>query len=479
MTFFYRFRSIDAVLGERQELEKQEIYFCPPEALNDPIEGFKDLYWQGDAIVWRNLFKHYLLCLLHAVNVTLLSGKDHVAAGHDKFIFSTQRDLPTPELRSLYREICEGFFGTARIAELPDLLAARPYKMRREELHFYLRAVHGIAFVTIVDTLRKHRILPPLATTEPRPFAPGQHIDTLIRAMGASGFSDPTKEEEAFRLLYESMAHVNDQLDFISYTHIPDDLSRAWHGISGNFPERYSRALQQLIYQDWYAACFVASPNQAAMWGVYGDGHKGVCLKFKAKENKGGLPTLKFRGVVGWSGGRGDSHPVIGDMTLGLRKATYTNKFLEVDFFRSLGRLPVPILRNEWYTSEDGTQSPCASEILAEKDEWRQNYWKAFYEVATSKLRDWEHESEYRLILSSAISSFEKPEHRKLVYDFADLAGITFGINTPIETKDAIAKIIEKKCKESQRQSFEFSQAVYSSTSGKIEIRNSDLLRFS
>jgi hypothetical protein len=40
---FYRFRSVDALLGERAELDSQEIYFASPAELNDPMEGFKDL----------------------------------------------------------------------------------------------------------------------------------------------------------------------------------------------------------------------------------------------------------------------------------------------------------------------------------------------------------------------------------------------------------------------------------------------------
>ena len=61
MQFFYPFRTTDALLGERDELRKQEIYFAPPDQLNDPMEGFKDVYWQGDRIVWTNLIRHYLL----------------------------------------------------------------------------------------------------------------------------------------------------------------------------------------------------------------------------------------------------------------------------------------------------------------------------------------------------------------------------------------------------------------------------------
>ena len=37
MAEFFRFRSIDALLGKRKELKKQTIYFASPEELNDPM----------------------------------------------------------------------------------------------------------------------------------------------------------------------------------------------------------------------------------------------------------------------------------------------------------------------------------------------------------------------------------------------------------------------------------------------------------
>lgn len=68
----YRFRTADRLLGKDAtetkeavpgELEKLEIYFAPPEQLNDPLEGYKEIYWAGDEIVWANFFRHYLLIL--------------------------------------------------------------------------------------------------------------------------------------------------------------------------------------------------------------------------------------------------------------------------------------------------------------------------------------------------------------------------------------------------------------------------------
>lgn len=44
--FLYRFRPLKRLL-QYGELEKQEIYFASPSELNDPMEGFRDLFWRG------------------------------------------------------------------------------------------------------------------------------------------------------------------------------------------------------------------------------------------------------------------------------------------------------------------------------------------------------------------------------------------------------------------------------------------------
>jgi hypothetical protein len=48
---YFRLRSIESLLGVHQELETQTIYFASPEELNDPMEGFKDLFWLGDEVL--------------------------------------------------------------------------------------------------------------------------------------------------------------------------------------------------------------------------------------------------------------------------------------------------------------------------------------------------------------------------------------------------------------------------------------------
>jgi hypothetical protein len=80
ITHLYRFRPADAILGRYNELSKQEIYFAAPEKLNDPMEGYKDVFWSGDLILWRNLIRHYLVCLIQMTYLYYVMGPDFDSA---------------------------------------------------------------------------------------------------------------------------------------------------------------------------------------------------------------------------------------------------------------------------------------------------------------------------------------------------------------------------------------------------------------
>ena len=67
---------------------------------------------------------------------------------------------------------------------------------------------------------------------------------------------------------------------------------------------------------------------------------------------------------------------------------------------------------------------------------------------------------------------------RKLKYNFADLEGVIFGINTSLKHKIKIIKIIEEKCKKENRSNFKFFQAYYSKQTGEIEVKELGILKF-
>ena len=101
----------------------------------------------------------------------------------------------------------------------------------------------------------------------------------------------------------------------------------------------------------------------------------------------------------------------------------------EVDFFRSMGRL-TPKHRAFWCEKGDGTYDQDAAKTFIADENSRTEYWRAFDALLMTKLRDWQHESEYRITLHSTIRDISDLSFRKLTHKFQDLEGIIFGIKT-------------------------------------------------
>ena len=168
--------------------------------------------------------------------------------------------------------------------------------------------------------------------------------------------------------------------------------------------------------------------------------------------------------------------PIYGDVEHEFQKVEYSSQFVEVNFFRSLGRLTMPKLRH-WYRDVAGTPSSTVADILSESDSWRKHYHEQQMTAITTKLEDWSHEKEFRLTLSGW-SDFSDKSTRKLRYYFSDLQGIIFGMNTSTNDKLRIMKIIEEKYRREGRNGFEFHQARYSRRAGKVEITEMNLIKF-
>jgi hypothetical protein len=478
MSFFYRFRSTRALLDERHELGRQEIYFCPPEGLNDPIEGFKDLFWRGDEIIWRNLLKHYVLCLMRSFSIAVVGDNNFGQMPSKSIILGSEHNLPTEQIKALFRRICEAFFETEGMSHFPAILAHYPYPLRRDGLAFCLRGVHAAALNAVLENFRESKLLPAEVTLPVSKDDAAQLLDSVTTAIKKVTSNDEQLDRASVELAFLVGDSVHRQVELMNYTRAPDDAARAWQAIFQFFPETYVEQLGSLVFSDWYAACFVADPNHAAMWGHYGDGHKGVCLKFRSESNSNGDAIIKLNGLAGGYAGPQGAGSTHGDRELRFAKMHYVERFVEVDFFRSIGTLPIPILRTEWFSDDDGNVSSCADEIFSSPDEWHQRYWEVFNSVATAKFRDWRYEEEYRLVLTSALQLFTETKDRKLKYRFADLEGLIFGLRTSLSDKHQIIEIIGAKCKEQGRKEFEFSEAAYNASDGKFVTRTLSALRF-
>lgn len=145
----------------------------------------------------------------------------------------------------------------------------------------------------------------------------------------------------------------------------------------------------------------------------------------------------------------------------------------EIDFFRSIGVLPVQALKNLWYCDRGGNTSKYGDHLISDLDEkiWHRQYWDNFYRDITTKTQNWAYEDEKRLILTSMLDDLNEVRKRTLTYDIRSLKGIIFGINTYDADKLRTMEVIDRKIQEGNLDDFKFYQAYYCSKRGNIQKR--------
>ena len=237
------------------------------------------------------------------------------------------------------------------------------------------------------------------------------------------------------------------------------------------YPSAYLEQLPQMLWPNWYTACFVREYHNSSMWANYADGHRGACLIFEATTDDG-VTKLELEQITGWGFSRDSGEREHwGFAPVSFYQIDYKPKPDEVDFFTSMGQLTRGTLTDFWYTSEQGELSSCADRLIAptaDMDALRKHYWDGFFRHASFKTRDWEYEKEFRLILSAVWWQSLDKRQRTLSYDFKSLKGIIFGMRMSDDDKWEIFNTLGQKCRQLQRTDFQFLQAYYSPETGDI-----------
>ena len=423
---------MDSLLGEKNELETQTIYFASADELNDPVEGVGDIVWSGDKIVWTNLFKHFAISL-HEFMLGLREGvldfnTDSIPIWHPQ---------ATPQVQNWREEIWNRFSDESRIHTIIDAIANSNHKIRYLELRIYLRCLFGILLEEIQNSHAARGII----------------SESIERTEDASA----TKIIEGLLSLISRIKDDESEIDDIL---LSIEINRSFEGITGcnsssistvsdrqfpKFPAMYVEQLERFLWPKWYTACFTTSYHNSSLWGHYADGHKGACLIFDKAGT--GLSDFEKR----------------------FHKVNYVGRLPQVDFFRSIGTESLDLVMSHWYTDEHGNVSECATHIGNQVDEnaWRQTLWEKCLRHITVKTRDWEYENEYRLIAND-VSLGDDENDRTLKYNFNLLKGIIFGIRTSNADKRTIVEIVKRKCAEHNRTYFQLLQARYSHRDGDI-----------
>lgn len=450
--YVYKFRHTKYLINsEYNELKNEELYFSHYRYLNDPLEGNVELVWIGDEIVWKNFLNHYLLCLFY--KYTQLAHPDSNERFNDKIpIEITEKNIPKIYVDT-YKQIKKQFFEDYVVSNILKYLSSKKVVIYKNELLNHIRIMNSIAMRNIVTTLFNNKLCENCDIL--KIFKSDEELNSLYLEVLRDFDRNPILGLEFFKrqdLLHEQTA-IRCQVP------LKHDGYKKRKMYLVNFPCIYVNQLYRLVFPDWYVCCFTESYTNSSMWGNYGDGHKGVCLRFKMDDKN----EIKIQPITPTQINISNKyHPIK------LISVNYIDEVLNIDFFRMLYNIPLDILEEYWYKDENGNESVC---IIALKN--MQNhldkYNLIFEDACTRKTSEWHSEQEHRLIVRGMDKTMLK-SGLKFRYNFRDLDAIIFGMKTPYSEMAEIIRIIANKCKEYRRSDFKFYISVYNSRSKKIEI---------
>lgn len=414
--YLYRFRNINKLLSEYNELENQSIFFTGKNDLNDPTEGLYETVWNGDKVVWQKLFENYLLSFFH-VFIFLKQNPDITLTNED-IIIDFKNDL-TDEIEQLHKLLIEVLNNNRFIKKIVNCEELHNLNIDKNTLLYILKVIHPyIQSITYSLGAKTH------SSTE-------EFEDKTLNSIINLARKENLKEYSAmFQLMTNSLNCAENE----------KELSENSKFLIFKYPYLYLDRLEALIYPDWGTVCFSKNCNNVAMWGYYAESHKGIALKFKTQKKEHDLAiNLSF------SNGANSNGKLYGWNLMRFNEVHYgyEDNSLYNNFFEDVSALqPIPNSLKWWYTS-DNEFSKYANK-LSDSDNYK-SYWDKFYKSITTKHENWKHEEEHRLIKHRMSRNLEITD-RTTYYKFEDLEGIIFGVKTTTEDKKKVIDIISKKC---------------------------------
>lgn len=462
MTHFYRFRSVEQLLGERYaELERQTIFFAAPEDLNDPMEGPRDIVWVGDRILWSKLFKNYVHYLSYNASIVIASGETPVSDPEVMPCRLNSTEALTPEAKAMAETAWASVGGDLMMNHLINGLADSRRRVRRPELILCIRAIHKQS----LEAVRRIHIESKMISPDAWPYNP-VHYKTSPTPMDMENQMN-TMTDETIRRAFAPI--LRSRIEGIQIDQILDMYNDSpW--LMSHVPSAYVMELCRMAKPNLYMACFTTTFTNTSMWSHYGDRHRGACLIFQGEETSDG-PSITLNQATEQE--NCSQLPTWSPRPMLFHKVQYGNKYGEIDFFNAVGNLTTGNLRDFWYTDGFGQTSSTPDSSPSEGNRYtrKERGSNTLHPDATVKTKDWEYEQEHRLVLSHGLEEpSEAPSEaaRAMSYNFRSLEGIIFGMEMSNHDKRMIMEIIGRKCIEDNNPWFRYHQAYYSPEHGGI-----------
>ena len=449
----YRYRTIDSAL---LELETGSFYFAAPTELNDPIEGYLKIFWQGDKPAWEGLLKNFVCSFFYGLQTYLLVSGKFYSAAQENFLSDLKNIILLSDIHQfdnlplgrIFLELSENFLSEHSVQTVVEFYGNDEIKCYGRELEFILRTVTDDACRLCVQKCKDL---------------------SLIRADFNENFFDVEYEISFAELKHVSDAERKRRIDDIenlncdlmesgllalklnnrSSADAEYTLKQRLLWLRFIFPRMYVEQLKEMMYPNGYVVCFSDTPTNSAMWGNYADNHRGICFVY-------GTETVDGRELIHFAA-----------KSLEVKPIKYTAQVITRNFFDTLRHLKFSC-PEDWLTGKGGVKSYKLLDAVA--NEYDEDYHEKFYR----KLTDWNYEHEYRIFLSDRFYRYGDKFARKLRYNINALTGIIFGLRTTLDDKLKLIQKLDRLGKTCSN--FDFLQAEFDDETQVISVRKKTLL---
>lgn len=452
LIMIYRYRNIQ---NAKREIENSTFYFASHEELNDPIEDYVRVYWQGDKAAWEGLLGQYI-CSLYFYFSIFFTHKDYY-----KRFLDYLNSYETPLFREEMTKLGHEFLSDDEINRIIEYYSdsERNLNVNEHELCFILRFIHHKALRMCLNKALNNVIIPPevgvtllemLEALKNRHFpfdelkkfdSDNDNRDKVIKSV-----TDIISDNQLIEYLQLNIKNGSFAGNEKNDENSEYESSRYWTDIIINYPKKFIIDIKELLFPQSFVVCFSNSCTNSAMWGNYADNHQGVCLIYEPKNNEVMLYGKEKQ-------------------TLKIKSVDYNNKPLKCNFFNSLIQLKQ--LQIELFL----TGMDCVSTLYNNDSNISDNgkYQELAKMKSYCKTKDWETETESRIVLNTDIYKFMDRCDRVLKYDSSILTGIIFGINTTESDKQLLLSTL-LNCSDINPD-FKFYQSEYDDIKQCISIR--------
>jgi len=151
----YHYRSIESAI---KELENGTFHFADRNELNDPIEGYVRVFWQGDKAAWEGMLRNYICSLSGAIDMYLLQGNEDML--YHRTLIIDLKQFDNVPLGGILKKLGDKFLEDEDVQKMVTFYGNYGLKVQNEELRFILRFIHNKALVLCIQKCREYKTIP-------------------------------------------------------------------------------------------------------------------------------------------------------------------------------------------------------------------------------------------------------------------------------------------------------------------------------